>query len=465
MFIIYTLNGLRKRYNITPTQTLVMSFAIIILVGATLLNLPFASNDGQRVGVINALFTATSATCVTGLVVVDTGIHWTVFGKIVIVALIQIGGLGIMTFSTLLALLVGRKITLKERMLIQESFNQFELEGMVRLTKNIIIAVFSIEFIGALIYSSVFIPQFGWGRGFAYGIFHAISSFCNAGFDLMGEHTGAFSSFTSYVNNPIININAILLIVVGGLGFSVWIDCLNAFKKRSLSDLSLHSKVVLTVTAGLIFLGAIFIFSMEINNPATLKNLPWSGKILSSLFHSITPRTAGFNTLDTGSLTMATSFLTIILMFIGGSPGSTAGGIKTGTAGILFFTVLSVIRGRDSTEVYKKRLPKYLIYRAVSVALVSFFLVVAATMILSIVEAPHNKADFMTLLFEATSAFGTVGLSQNYTTNLTSAGRIIITLCMFAGRVGPLSLILALVRSAHRNKGHIKYPEDRIMVG
>ncbi|MGB7604637.1 MAG: TrkH family potassium uptake protein [Lutisporaceae bacterium] len=444
---------------------MVMSFAIIILVGATLLNMPIASNNGQQVGFVNALFTATSATCVTGLVVVDTGTYWTTFGKVVIIALIQIGGLGIMTFSTLLALLVGRKITLKERMLIQESFNQFELEGMVRLTKNIIIAVFSIEFIGALIYSSVFIPQFGWGRGFIYGVFHAISSFCNAGFDLMGAHTGPFSSFTSYVNNPIININAILLIVIGGLGFSVWIDCLKAFKKRSLSDLSLHSKVVLTMTAGLILLGAIFIFLMEINNPATLKNLPWSGKILASLFHSITPRTAGFNTLDTGSLTMATSFLTIILMFIGGSSGSTAGGIKTGTAGILFFTVLSVIRGRDSTEVYKKRLPKYLIYRAVSVVLVSFLLVVVATMVLSIVEAPYNKADFMTLLFEATSAFGTVGLSQNYTTHLTSAGRIIIILCMFAGRVGPLSLILALVRSAHRNKGHIKYPEDRIMVG
>lgn len=442
-----------------------MSFAIIILVGATLLNMPIASNNGQQVGFINALFTATSATCVTGLVVVDTGTYWTTFGKFVIISLIQIGGLGIMTFSTLLALLVGRKITLKERMLIQESFNQFELEGMVRLTKSIIIAVFSIEFVGALIYSSVFIPQFGWGRGFIYGVFHAISSFCNAGFDLMGAHTGPFSSFTSYVNNPIININAMLLIVIGGLGFSVWIDCLNAFKKRSLSDLSLHSKVALTMTAGLILLGAFFIFLMEINNPATLKNLPWSGKILASFFHSISPRTAGFNTLDMGSLTMATSFLTIILMFIGGSPGSTAGGIKTGTAGILFFTVLSVIRGRESTEIYKKRLPKYLIYRAVSVALVSFFLVVAATMVLSIVEAPYNKTDFMTLLFEATSAFGTVGLSLNYTTNLTSAGRIILSLCMFAGRVGPLSLLLALASSAHRNKGHIKYPEDRIMVG
>lgn len=465
VFIINKLNKLRKRLNITPTQTVVLSFAIIILVGATLLNMPVASINGQRVGFINALFTATSATCVTGLVVVDTGTYWTTFGKAVIISLIQVGGLGIMTFSTLLALLIGRKITLKERMLIQESFNQFELEGMVRLTKSIIIATFTIEFIGALIFSTVFIPQFGWKRGFVYGVFHGISSFCNAGFDLMGAHTGPFTSFTSYVNNPIININTMMLIIVGGLGFSVWMDCYRAFKNRSFNELSLHSKVVLTMTTGLIFLGALFIFLLEINNPATIKNLPWSGKILASFFQSVTPRTAGYNTLNLGSLTMATKFLTIILMFIGASPGSTGGGIKTSTAGLLFFTVISVIRGRESTEIYKKRLPKFLIYRALSVTLVSFLLVVVATMILSIVEVPYNNPDLMTLLFEATSAFGTVGLTLNYSTHLTFAGRIIIILCMFAGRVGPLSLIFALARSANKNKGHIKYPEGRIMVG
>jgi trk system potassium uptake protein len=442
-----------------------MSFAIIIFIGAILLNLPLASNNGQSVGFINALFTATSATCVTGLVVVDTGTHWTVFGKIIIIMLIQIGGLGIMTFSTLLALLIGRKITLKERLLIQESFNQFELEGMVRLTKNIIIATFAMEFTGALIFSSVFIPQFGWGRGLAYGLWHGISSFCNAGFDLMGSHTGPFSSFTSYVNNPIININTMMLIVIGGLGFSVWIDCFYAIKKKNLHELSLHSKVVLSMTAGLILLGAVFIFLMEINNPATIKNLPWSGKILASFFQSVSPRTAGYNTLNLADLSLPSKFMTIILMFIGGSSGSTAGGIKTTTAGILFFTVLSVVRGRDSTELFKRRLPKYLIYRAVSVVLISFLLVVITTMVLSIAEVPYNKTDFMTLLFEATSAFGTVGLTMNYSPNLTPAGRIIIILCMFAGRVGPLSLVLALARSANKNKGHIKYPEDRIMVG
>lgn len=459
------LKDLKRKFDISPTQTVVISFAIIILIGTILLNLPLASKNGQSIGLIDALFTATSATCVTGLVVVDTGIHWSLFGKLVITLLIQIGGLGIMTFSTLLALLMGRRITLKERLLIQESFNQFDLEGMVRLTKNIIIATFAMEFVGALIYSIVFIPQFGWSRGFAYGIFHSITSFCNAGFDLMGEHTGPFTSFTGYVNNPIININAMVLIVIGGLGFSVWIDSFYAIKKRNLNELSLHSKVVLTMTAGLILLGAIFIFLMEINNPATIKNLPWSGKILASFFHSVSPRTAGYNTLDTGSLTMASSFLTIILMFIGGSPGSTAGGIKTATAGILFFTVLSVIKGRESTELFERRLPKYLIYRAVSVIMISFLLVVISTMVLSIAEVPYNNTDFRTLLFEATSAFGTVGLTMNYTPNLSPAGRVIIIISMFAGRVGPLTLILALARNAQKNKGHIKYPEDRIIVG
>jgi trk system potassium uptake protein TrkH len=215
----------------------------------------------------------------------------------------------------------------------------------------------------------------------------------------------------------------------------------------------------------LIFLGAIFIFLMEIKNPDTLGSLPWSGKILASFFHSITPRTAGFNTLDITKLSLPSIFLTIIFMFIGGSSGSTAGGIKTTTAGILFFTVLSVIRGRDSTELFERRLPKYLVYRAVSVALISFLLVVVSTMVLSIVEAPFNKTDFMTLLFEATSAFGTVGLSMNYTPNLTAAGRTFMIIAMFAGRVGPLSLVLALSHKASKNRGHMKYPEDRIIVG
>lgn len=465
MIIIYKINEIRKKLNLSPTRTVVGSFALIILMGTILLSMPFSTRTGESAGFVNALFTATSAVCVTGLVVVDTGTFWSPIGQTIIMFLIQIGGLGIMTFSTLLALLVGRRITLKERLLLQESFNQFELEGMVRLTKRIIIATFVFEFLGAIFYAAVFIPQFGLIKGAFMGIFHSIASFCNAGFDIMGQYTGPFSSFTSYVNNPIININTMLLIVIGGLGFSVWIDIYDAVKKRNLSLLSLHSKVVLTMTGGLILFGALFIFLMEINNPATIKNLPLHGKILASFYHSITPRTAGSNTLDMTALTLPTNFLTIILMFIGGSSGSTAGGIKTGTVGILIFTIVSIVKGREDTEVYNRRIPKHLVYRALAVALIAFIIVVAATMVLSIAEVPYNKTNFQTLLFEATSAFGTVGLTMNYTPHLTLAGRIIIIICMFSGRVGPLSLVLSLSRNANRNKSPIKYPEDRIIVG
>ncbi len=436
---------------------IVFGFAVIILMGGILLNLPIASRNGESVGFVNSIFTATSAVCVTGLVIVDTGTHWTVFGQLIIILLIQIGGLGFMTMSTLFALIVGRRITLKERLLIQESLNQFDLEGLVRLTKRIIIATFTIELIGAFLFSLVFVPEFGFRKGIAFGLFHGISAFCNAGFDLIG----GFRSFMPYVSNPIINITAMLLIIIGGLGFSVWIDLYGLLRTRSFSKLSLHSKVVLTMTAFLIVSGTISIFILEMGNPDTLRNLPASGKILASLFHSVTPRTAGFNTLDMASLTVPSKFMTIILMFIGGSSGSTAGGIKTTTAAILLLTVISVVKGKEDAEIFERHLPKYLVYRALAITIISLSLVIFMAMVLSITE----NTDFMTLIFESTSAFGTVGLTLNYTPNLSFPGRIIISIMMFAGRVGPLSLVLALAQSAVRNKNNMKYPEDRIMVG
>jgi trk system potassium uptake protein TrkH len=362
-----------------------------------------------------------------------------------------------MSMATLFALLIGRRITLRERLMIQESLNQFDLEGLVRLTKNIIIATFSIEFIGAILFSIAFIPDYGIKKGIAFGIFHAVTAFCNAGFDLVGD----YRSFTPYVNNFIINITAMLLIIIGGLGFSVWMDIFQAIKQRSMKNVTLHGKVVIATSIILILFGAVFIFIVEMNNPATLKDLPFSGKVLASFFHSVTPRTAGFNTLDNAALSLPTKFMTIILMFIGGSPGSTAGGIKTATAAILFLTVVTVIRGKEDTEVFERHIPKYLVYRAMAVASIGLALVVFVTMILAITE----KTDFMTLFFEATSAFGTVGLSLNYTPKLSYLGRIIISITMFAGRVGPLTFVLALAQSAGRNKGNLKYPEDRIMVG
>ncbi len=454
-----------KNINSSPAQTLVLGFVIIILAGTFLLALPASNTTGESAGFANSLFTATSAVCVTGMAVVDTGTYWTPLGQTVIMFLVQIGGLGIMTFSTLLALLIGRKITLKERLLLQESLNQFELKGMVRLAKRIIIATLCFEAVGSLIYGFVFIPQFGWLRGAYMSVFHSVASLNHAGFDLLGDYFGPFSSFTGYVSNPIVNINAILLIVIGGLGFSVWIDLYDAAVKRDFRQLTLHTKVVLVMNLGLILFGAVFIFIMEFSNPGTMGNLPLHGKILASLFHSVTPRSSGFNTLDMTALTMPTMFLTIIYMFIGGSPGSTAGGIKTTTAGILFFTILSMIKGKESTELFKRSLPKALVYRAVAIALISFTIVVAATMLLSIVEGPSNNPNFETLVFEATSAFGIVGLTLDYTHRLTGAGKAIVTFCMFMGRVGPLSLVFALTLRAGRNNIPIKYPEDRIIVG
>lgn len=436
---------------------IVVGFAAIILAGALLLNLPAASRNGQSIGFINAIFTATSAVCVTGLVVVDTGTHWTVFGQVVIILLIQVGGLGFMTMSTLLALILGRRITLRERLLIQESLNQFDLEGLVRLTKNIIIATFTIEFIGAVFFSIVFIPDYGLKKGIAFGVFHAVSSFCNAGFDLIGD----FRSFTPYVNNFIININTMFLIITGGLGFSVWMDIYKAIKERSVRNVTLHGKIVLSTTIILILIGAIFIFIIEMNNSDTLKELPLTGKILASFFHSVTPRTCGINTLDLMALNTSTKFMTILLMFIGGSPGSTAGGIKTATAAILFLTVVSVVKGKEDTEVFERHLPKYLVYRAMAVAFISLSLVIFVTMLLSITE----NADFLTLFFETTSAFGTVGLTLNFSSSLSPIGKAIISMTMYAGRVGPLTLVLAFAQRASRNSGNVKYPEDRIMVG
>lgn len=451
---IIKLSFLKKSINASPSQILVIGFAAIILSGAILLNLPMASKDGNSVGFINALFTATSAVCVTGLVVVDTATHWTPFGQVIIIALIQIGGLGFMTMSTLLSLLVGRRITLRERIMMQEALNLDELEGLVRLTKSIIIATFTIEAAGAVIYSTVFVPEFGMKKGMIMGLFHSVSAFCNAGFDLIG----GFKSFSPYVNNAVINFTTMLLIIIGGLGFTVWMDIYN---NRSFGRLSLHSKVVLSVTGFLITVGALFLFMIEYNNPATMGGLPLSGKILSSLFHSVSPRTAGFNTIDNAAFTSSSKFLTIILMFIGGSPCSTAGGIKTTTAGILFLTVVSVITGREDAEVFEKRISKTIVYRALAVTAAGLFIVTGVTMILSIAE----NADFLTLMYESASAFGTVGLSLNYSPNLSLIGKLIVSATMFSGRVGPLTLVVALAQRASRHKSNLKYPEDKILVG
>lgn len=442
-----------KNIKLNPVQILALGFALVIFTGAVLLTLPIASADGTITNFIDSLFTSTSAVCVTGLVTVDTGTHWSYFGKTVIMLLIEIGGLGFMSFATLFALLLGKKITLRERLVLQEAMNTFNIQGLVKMAKYVLVFTFSVQIIGALLLSTQFIPDYGLGKGIYFSIFHAVSGFCNAGFDLIGN----FSSLTSYAENPVIILTIASLIVIGGLGFSVWLEIYNY---RGVKKLSLHARVAIIMTLSLIVGGAILMFLFEFNNPGTMKNMSFKGKILSSIFASVTPRTAGFNSISTADMSMAGRFLTIILMFIGGSPGSTAGGIKTTTAAILLMTIVSVIRGREDTEISKKKIPKDLVYKAFALSTLAMTLVIGVTMILSITEV---GATFEYILYEVTSAFGTVGITLGLTTKLSFIGKILIILTMYCGRVGPMTVILALANK--KSSSSIKYPEDKILVG
>lgn len=442
-----------KAKKIKPVQVLVVGFALVILTGALLLTLPVSSSSGVRTPFIDALFTSTTSVCVTGLITVDTGTHWSYFGKTVIMLLIQIGGLGFMSFATLIFLVLGKRITFQERLVMQEAMNTFSLQGLVKLAKYILIFTFTVEGIGALLLSTVFIPDYGFLKGIYFSIFHAVSAFCNAGIDLIGE----FRSLTGYAENPTIILTIGSLIVIGGLGFTVWYEIFNYRKQKKLS---LHSKIVLTITAILIVGGTLLMFLFEVNNPLTIAPMSFKGKILSSWFAAVTPRTAGFNSVPTADMSPAGRFLTIILMFIGGSSGSTAGGIKTTTAGILAMTVISVIKGREDTEIYERRIGKEIIYRALTITVIGFTLVMTVSMILSVTEV---GASLEYIIYEATSAFGTVGLTLGLTPELTFIGKAIIIFTMFCGRVGPLTIVLAL--AGKHSKNTIKYPEDKILVG
>ncbi len=444
-----------NHWKLTPYQILVLGFAGLILGGACLLMLPIAATDGQGLRFIDALFTATSAVCVTGLVVVDTGTYFSLFGQLVIISLIQVGGLGIMAMSTLMAILIGKKINLKQRLVMQEALNQFTIAGVVRLTQYIIKITLLIEAIGGTILAIRWYQDFGL-KGIYFGYWHAVSSFCNAGFDLFGSVIGKFSSATAYVDDIVVNLVITSLIILGGIGFTVIAD---VWTNRSFDRLSLHSKLVLITSAVLIVFGSIVILLLEYSNLETLGNLSWKGKILASYFQSVTTRTAGWNTLDLSKFTDATLFFIVILMFVGASPTSTGGGIKTSTAGVLAAAIWALIRGRHDAEIFERRIPQTIIYKAFSVMLISAVLVIFITMMLSITE----KQPFLKLLFETTSAFGTVGLTTGITPDLTTSGKIWIILTMFAGRVGPVTLALAL--ALKNRKGNIQYPEGKIIIG
>ncbi|MEH7444344.1 TrkH family potassium uptake protein [Bacillus sp. JJ1122] len=440
-------------FKLEPPKILVLGFGTIILLGSLLLSLPAATTDGKGLSWLDALFTATSATCVTGLVVVDTGDTFTQFGEMVILSMIQIGGLGFMSFATLLAFILGKRISLKERLIIQESLNNATVEGVVRLVKRILIFTAVIEIAGGILLSLRFAQDMAAGKAIYFGFFHAISNFNNAGFDIMGE----FRGFTSYADDPVINITLISLISLGGIGFIVMNEL---FEYKSTKRISLHSKMVLSVSGILVLGGALLIFILEYNNPATLKPLSMAGKILGSFYQSVTPRTAGSNTLNIGDLTQTTLFMIIFLMFIGASPGSTGGGIKTTTFAILMGAVKAQIRGREDVTFFGRRMDYSIIYKSITVTLIALFLIIFVTMVLTITEPGK---DFLMLFFETVSAFATVGLSMGLTPELSPLGKILITFTMFAGRIGPMTLAFAVAKK--RKEDHYRYPAGKVMIG
>lgn len=454
------LKNLSNIFNkMNPGEVMVIGFASIILIGTLILMLPISSKTGESIGFLDALFTATSAVCVTGLVVVDTATYWSIFGKFVIITLIQIGGLGFMAVTTMVAIIIRKKINLKERLLIQEALNQEDLSGLVKLTRYILLTTFTIEGIGAIFLSFVFIPQFGFIKGVGYSIFHSISAFCNAGFDLMGTTSGEFSSITYYYQNTLFIVTISFLIILGGLGFPVILDII---KVKKFEKLNIHSKLVLISTVSLIAIGMFFILILEYNNPDTLLGMGLKDTLLSSYFQSVTTRTAGFNSIDLSLMRESTLFLMVIFMFIGASPASTGGGIKTTTIATLILSVRALIYQKEDVEIYNRRLANTIIRKSLAIFLIGVVASVLGTFIISVTEPQFTLIEAG---FEVVSAIATVGLSIGGSSTLSTAGKIFIIIFMFMGRVGSLTIFMALASRNNKKKSITRYPEGRIIVG
>lgn len=453
-FVIDARALLQHRKRLTSAQLIALSFALAILLGTFLLSLPMAHTPGTRVSVLNAFFTATSAICVTGLVVVDTGAAFNDFGKVVIMLLIQAGGLGIMTLGTLLALITGRRIAFRERMTVQAQMNAAHVGSVEGLIQRIILTVVAIELIGTLGLYWHFRTVEGADRGLFYALFHSISAFNNAGFAFYSD------SLSQFVTNSFVNGVIIMLIILGGLGFTVIFELvLHVFRKQRI-PLSLHCKLVLTSTAFLIGVGSLVFLIFEWTNPDTLGTLSFLGKLIASLFQSVTPRTAGFNTLDYGSMRGGTLVFTMLLMFIGGSPGSTAGGIKTVTFFVLVATAWRVSRGHSELTIFHRRIALVTMMRASVIALFGLMISGAGLTVLALTE---SHLDPFALAFEVISASGTVGLSLGITPQLTALGKLIVITLMYLGRLGPMTMALALIQSTPERG--IAYPTEDVVIG
>ena len=441
--------GILKR-KLSSFQIILLGFAGVILLGAFLLALPISSKAREWTSFIDALFTSTSAVCVTGLIVFDTATHWSIFGQIVILLLIQIGGMGVVTIAVSIAVISGKKIGLFSRETMKNAISAPNVSGIVRLTGFIIKGIFLIELIGALVMMPVFCMDYG-AEGIWLAVFHSVSAFCNAGFDIMGTKSGEFSSITRYSAQPVINITIMLLIIIGGIGFLVWEDvCKHKWRIR---EYRTQSKVVLIVTASLIVLPAIYFFFFEFGD------LPVGKRIFASLFQSVTPRTAGFNTVNLTAISDTGLYLMIILMLIGGSPGSTAGGMKTTTIAVLFSSAFSVFRKKDNAELMRRRVDDETVKTASAIFIMYVTLFLLGGMAISAIE----KLPITVCLYETASAVGTVGLSLGITPTLKVASKLILILSMFFGRVGGMTLIYAAFGA--NKKQAAKLPTDTIAVG
>ena len=450
----------KKIFTLSTTQFILLSFLVTILLGSLLLALPISSATGDAVPYLDALFTATTSTCVTGLVTLPTVSTWSVFGQIVILLLIQIGGLGIITVMSGLMLLLNKKMGIGDRLLIQDSFNLNTMSGLSKFVKNVLFGTLIIEGVGAVLYMLVFVPEFG-ARGIWISVFNSVSAFCNAGIDIIAEN-----SLCNYATNPLINAVTSVLIILGGLGYIVWWDVLRVVKSRSprnrkiFRHLTLQSKIAITVTLGLIIAGGILIFIFEYSNPLTVAHMSLFDKIQVSLFQSVTTRTAGFASVPQENLTNASAAVSIILMLVGGSPVGTAGGMKTVTVAVLVCSALATIRNKNSATMFGRRISESSVKKAVAVA-VAFLVICSASTVLLMATSNASALD---AFYETVSATATVGLSRNLTATLNSFGKVIIIITMYFGRVGPISLAVAL-GSKNESQNVISEPTEDISIG
>ena len=449
--------------HLTTTQIIVLSFLVVILIGTFLLQLPIASADGQATSFIDALFMATSSVCITGLVIVDTVTYWSGFGHVVILILMQIGGLGVITMTTTVMMLLGKKLSLKNRMLLGDAFNLDTLKGLVQFLQKAFKGTFFVEGIGALCYMPVFILKYGAARGIWYSVFHSVSAFCNAGIQILGE-----DGFAPYVHNIWFNVVTMILITLGGIGFVVWLDVIAMLKRKwhqkehnvgEVVSLTLHSKIAISMSLGLTAVGMLLFFIFEFGNPETIGDFSIGNKILAALFQSVTCRTAGFTMIAPQHLTVPSVIIVVFLISIGGSPVGTAGGMKTTTIAVLILAVVSTIKGQEDVICFKRRIPWKTVRKSLAIVTISLMASVVAIIAMLVFE----EGTAMDVVFEILNALSTAGFTMDYTKTIGIAGKIILGICMYLGRIGPITMVIAITMK--ETKSAVRLPEENITVG